>query len=107
MNDQHRIRPPYSPRHPPLPCPAASVCGPEAHQVSGIGGSQEAVPVAIGNWHADKVRLPNTTIDSGDFSSERRASGYVGLLGSDILTQFGLVSIDYANGTLTVYKQIA
>lgn len=79
----------------------------EAHQVSGIGGSQEAVPVAIGNWHADKVRLPNTTIDSGDFSSERRASGYVGLLGSDILTQFGLVSIDYANGTLTVYKQIA
>ncbi len=79
----------------------------ETHQVSGIGGSQDAVPVDIGHWHADKLRLPTTTIDSGDFSSERRASGYVGLLGSDILNQFGLVSIDYENGTLTVYKQIA
>lgn len=79
----------------------------EAHQVSGIGGTQQAVPVAISHWHADTLRLPNTTIDSGDFSAERRASGYVGLLGSDILSQFGLVTIDYANGTLTVYKQIA
>lgn len=79
----------------------------EAHQVSGIGGSQEAIPVAVTHWHADKLRLPNTTIDSGDFTAERRASGYVGLFGSDILTQFGLVSIDYANSTLTVYKQIA
>ncbi|MGZ3681790.1 MAG: retropepsin-like aspartic protease [Ktedonobacterales bacterium] len=78
-----------------------------AHQVSGIGGSQEAVPVAISNWHADKLRLPNMAIDSGDFSAERRASGYVGLFGSDILTQFGLISIDYAHSTLTVYKQIA
>lgn len=77
------------------------------HQVSGIGGSQEAVPVAVSSWHADKLRLPGTTIDSGDFSAERRASGYVGLLGSDILTQFGIVTIDYTNGTLTVYKQIA
>lgn len=78
-----------------------------AHQVSGIGGSQEAVPVAISKWHADKLRLPNMAIDSGDFSAERRDSGYVGLLGSDILTRFGLISIDYAHGTLTVYKQIA
>lgn len=78
-----------------------------AHQVSGIGGSQEAVPVAISKWHADKLRLPNMNIDSGDFSAERRDAGYVGLFGSDILTQFGLISIDYAHGTLTVYKQIA
>lgn len=77
------------------------------HQVSGIGGSQEAVPVAISKWHADKLRLPNMAIDSGDFSAERRDSGYVGLLGSDILTRFGLISLDYAHGTLTVYKQIA
>ena len=79
----------------------------DAHQVSGIGGTQQAVPVAVSHWHVDTLRLPNTTIDSGDFSAERRASGYVGLLGSDILAQFGLVTIDYANGTLTVYKQIA
>lgn len=77
------------------------------HQGSGIGGSITETPVAVRNWHADKLRFPDTVIDSGDFSSERRSSGYVGLLGSDILSAFGLVTIDYANSTLTVYKQIA
>lgn len=76
------------------------------HQIEGIGGSQEATPVAIGNWSMGPVRLPTSRVDSASVQ-DLSGQGTVGLLGSDILSAFGLVSINYDSNTLTVYKQIA
>lgn len=77
-----------------------------AHQIGGIGGSEEAYPVSISQWAMGVVRLPPSTIDSAavqDLSGGNTA----GLLGSDVLSQFGNVTINYDLKMLTVYKQIA
>jgi hypothetical protein len=78
----------------------------QPHEVSGVGGTAEAVPVHIENWHLDKIKLPAGSIDSQTLG-DLRNNDEVGLLGSDILSQFGTVTIDYASNTLTVYRQIA
>jgi len=77
------------------------------HPISGIGGVQQAVPVELKDWHADTLRLPALTMDSASFAGDRLGNNIRGLLGSDVLSQFGIITIDYAGGTLTVYKQIA
>jgi len=81
------------------------VGGPEP--ISGVGGVQQAVPVQINKWSVGKLQLPPTTIDSASFQDDRLGNGIVGLLGSDVLSQFGTVTINYSAGTLTVYKKVA
>jgi Aspartyl protease len=76
------------------------------HEVSGIGGSVEAVPVTLSNWSAGPIHLPAGSVDSAPLGL-RQLDGSSGLLGSDILSQFGAVTIDYSAQTLTVYRQIA
>jgi hypothetical protein len=78
-----------------------------AQQVEGIGGVQTVVPVHISDWNLGHIKLPSTTIDKTSFSSQELGGNAVGLLGSDIWNQFGAVTIDYNNQTLTVYKQLS
>lgn len=77
------------------------------HPISGIGGVQQAVPVQLKDWRMDTLRLPAMTMDSASFGGDHLGNNIRGLLGSDVLSQFGTITIDYAGGTLTVYKQIA
>jgi aspartyl protease len=77
-----------------------------AHTISGIGGVQQATPMTVSNWHTGPIRLPTATIVGATIPHER-GSGLDGLLGSDIWSSFGKFTLDYSNGTLTVYKQIA
>src|SRR5262249_62180635 len=74
------------------------ISGP-AHEVSGVGGTAEAVPVRIEDWHLDRIQLPAGSIDSQSLG-DLRGNEAVGLLGSDILSRFGTVTIDYENSTL-------
>jgi predicted aspartyl protease len=82
------------------------VAGPP-QEFSGIGGQQQATPVRINSWSIDKIKLPASEIASISLGQAQRSAGIVGFLGSDLMGRFGLVSIDYNNGTLTVYKRIA
>jgi predicted aspartyl protease len=77
------------------------------HQISGIGGVQEATSVEVQDWHIGQIRLPKAIIASADLPGERRRGGLEGLVGSDIWSQFGTFTLDYSTGTLTVPKQIA
>ncbi len=74
--------------------------------ITGIGGVTQSTPVTISNWSTGPIHLPKMTIASAPIPSERGA-GIQGLVGSDIWSQFGKFTLDYSNGTLTVYKQIA
>lgn len=79
-------------------------------KVSGIGGTELAVPVSISDWHLGQINLPEATIVSSTISSSKHGDSETneeGLLGSDILSQFGAVTVDYADQTITVYRQIA
>ncbi len=80
-----------------------------AHEIGGIGGSEQAIPVAINRWAMgpqSQVRLPPSTVDSASVQ-DLSGSNTVGLLGSDVLSQFGNITINYDLKMLTVYKQIA
>jgi predicted aspartyl protease len=83
-----------------------AVAGPP-QEFSGIGGQQQATPVHINSWNIDQIKLPASEIASISLGQAQRSAGISGFLGSDLMGRFGLVSIDYNNGTLTVYKQIA
>lgn len=75
--------------------------------IVGIGSNELAVPVRIANWHIEGIKLPRVTVLSGNLQSAGQTQQLQGLIGSDIWDQFGTITIDYAQSTLTVYKQIA
>lgn len=76
--------------------------------IAGVSGKEQAIPVKIDNWSVGKqIKLPSSTISSADLFASQRSSGLQGLIGSDIWTQFGKITIDYNAQTLTVYKQLS
>jgi hypothetical protein len=74
--------------------------GPE-QTVTGVAGTVEAVRVRISDWRVDTITLPSTTV-----LSLRLAAGggppLDGLFGSDMLSRFRTVTIDYAGQTVTL-----
>ena len=77
------------------------VAGPQ-QQVSGIGGSESVTPVKVSQWSLGTITLPSETIASAPLTSFSATSGVVGLLGSDVLSQFGSVTINYSAGSVSV-----
>jgi predicted aspartyl protease len=75
--------------------------------INGIGGATQSIPVQIDDWSTGSIRLPSETIASATIPQQHGADSFQGLLGSDIWSQFGRLTLDYSHSTLTVYKQIA
>ena len=71
-------------------------------QVSGVGGAQDITPVHIDAWSAGKITLPSAEIGKTSLSSFKTNADVRGLLGSDILSRFGRVTINYNTAELTV-----
>lgn len=71
-------------------------------QVTGIGGSQMVTPVKVAQWSLGGITLPSEIIVSAPASAFNSQSGVVGLLGSDVLSTFGSVTINYSAGSITV-----
>ena len=61
----------------------------------------------VPQWSVDSLKLPPATIASAALFNMPSGPQLQGLLGSDVWDQFGTITIDYTNGTLTVQKQIA
>lgn len=74
--------------------------------VAGVGGSQTATPVQVNSWNVGKITLPAMRIAMLSLPEAQKSNGIVGLLGSDVLSRFGVVQIDYSNSTLIVFAQI-
>jgi predicted aspartyl protease len=69
-------------------------------KVTGVGCSEAARRVRLKNWSIGGQRLPNIVATSSVIAG---ADGHAfGLLGSDVLSHFGTISIDYAHGQLTL-----
>lgn len=74
--------------------------------IAGVSGKEQAVPVKVNDWNIGKnIKLPSSTVSSADLFASQRSAGLQGLIGSDIWSQFGKITIDYDAQTLTVYKQ--
>jgi predicted aspartyl protease len=61
--------------------------------VAGIGGSTKVYLATISDWTIGRSKLPTSTITVGDIGLS--GGDLVGLLGSDVLSTFGTVTIDY------------
>jgi hypothetical protein len=85
-----------------------------AKPVSGVTGSGEAFAVRVDNWRVGGVQLPPSLIDALEqqggeeeehVTPERGISGAkgpMGLLGSDVLSRYGKIAIDYDRGLLVL-----
>jgi predicted aspartyl protease len=69
-------------------------------RISGVGCTSVAHSVRLANWRIGTQRLPAIVATSTKIEG---ASGRAfGLLGSDVLSRFGAVRIDYRRGVLTL-----
>lgn len=82
----------------------------KAGTLYGIGGPSTAQNVAITSWRAGQVSLPSEVIaavpsktatpQGPKAGNTHKVSGPVGLLGSDVLSRYGKIAIDYDKGLL-------
>jgi predicted aspartyl protease len=80
-----------------LNIPTGDTVGP----VTGVTGETTATQIRLEQWSAGDVALPPTTGVTLPLPEPQEGLGPQGLLGSDVLSQFGAVTIDYENGLLT------
>ncbi len=71
-----------------------------APYVVGVTGGTEASLVRVDRWQMGDVSLPATRLVALDLPQTNRSIGLQGLLGSDMLSKFGAVTVDYANDQL-------
>lgn len=74
-----------------------------AQQITGVGGSQEVLPVAVNSWSVGAAQLPAMTVTSAQLNDLQRSAGIIGLLGSDALSRYGAVTVDYTDSQVTFY----
>ncbi len=77
------------------------VAGPP-EDITGVGGTERVTPMTIDQWAMGQATLPTHAIASAPLSDLRRSADIVGLLGSDVLSAFNSVTIDYANSDIVV-----
>jgi hypothetical protein len=58
------------------------------------------VQIVVDEWRAEGLDLPRQRIITVDTTSGPTNLGFGGLLGSDVLSTFGRVTIDYKRGVL-------
>ena len=69
-------------------------------KVTGVGCSESARKVRLSRWSIGGQTLPSIVATSSTIAG---ANGKAfGLLGSDVLSKFGAIGLDYAHGELTL-----
>ncbi len=76
----------------------------DSAQVAGVGGTQDVTPVHVDAWSAGTITLPAANIGRTGLASFKQGSGVRGLLGSDILSSFGKITINYDTGQLSTWN---
>jgi hypothetical protein len=73
--------------------------------LQGVTGAASAENFAVASWRAGTIALPPSTIASIGSPAAgvvSRLHGPVGLLGSDVLSRYGKIAIDYDKGLLVL-----
>lgn len=72
----------------------------EERGVAGVTGEIEAVQVQIDDWRTGDVDLGARPVIVLDLLGPTAGAGIEGLLGSDVLSAFGAITVDYDAGVL-------
>lgn len=70
-------------------------------EITGVVGAADATPVQVEDWQLGDIDLGARPVLTLDLAPEGEI-GLQGLLGSDVLSGFGAVVVDYDAGTLTL-----
>jgi aspartyl protease len=76
-----------------------------SHKVAGISNVTSVRSISVKHWSVGKVRLPATTIVEENLPFGNADGGVQGLLGSDMLSQFDIVTIDYTHSVLRLHHR--
>jgi hypothetical protein len=74
-------------------------------KVAGVGSISQAVPVHVSEWRAGNVELPAGTLVTLEMPATSRDLKLHGLLGSDVLSRYGAVKVDYVGKELTLHPK--
>lgn len=86
-----------------LKLPAAG----EPVTITGVSSAAQAQPVRVQDWRVGNVPLPARTLVTLDLSAARQhGGGFKGLLGSDILSGFDSVLLDYRRHQLMFHPRV-
>ena len=77
----------------------------DSHQVAGITNVTKVQTFVVKHWQVGAVQLPSTTVVEANLPFGNADGGVQGLLGSDMLSQFDVVTIDYAHGELRLHHR--
>jgi Aspartyl protease len=70
------------------------VVGP-AVRITGVTSTARAEEVRVDRWRVGNVELPRRTLVTLELPQSDRETGLKGLLGSDMLSEFGVIMVDY------------
>jgi hypothetical protein len=76
-----------------------------SHRVAGITNVTNVRTIEVKHWSVGDVQLPATTVVEANLPFGNADGGVQGLLGSDMLSQFDVVTIDYAHGVLRLHQR--
>jgi predicted aspartyl protease len=72
-------------------------------RVAGIASVSKLASIKVKEWSVGGVELPATTIVESNLPFGNARGGVQGLLGSDMLSEFDIVTIDYGNSRLVLH----
>jgi predicted aspartyl protease len=73
-----------------------------ATEFAGVGCTGTAQPVSVGSWSLDGIALSPQELTAATLPQMGGKGEPVGLLGSDVLSRFGGIRIDFSTGMLVV-----
>ena len=74
---------------------------------AGASSISTAIEIRVKNWSVGHVKLPPTVISEANLPMGNASGGVQGLLGSDMLSQFDIVTIDYDHSRLVLHHRVA
>ena len=78
-----------------------------AGQVTGVAAMTQAQFLGVSKWQVGDIMLPETKLIGVELGGPNAQAGLAGLLGSDILSQYGAVTIDYGKKFLVLRAKVS
>ena len=76
-----------------------------AEKVAGVSSIGRGIAIRISSWQVGDVKLPATTVIAANLPFGNAVGGVQGLLGSDMLSGFDVVTIDYDHQVLRLHPR--
>jgi hypothetical protein len=75
-------------------------------RIAGVASISRVGSIHVRDWKVGKVTLPPTTVVEANLPFGNANGGVQGLLGSDMLSDFDVVTIDYAHSRLLLHHRV-